>query len=656
MTTIVTRAGKGSPLTWDEADANFTNLQSKADQTITVLDYGAEGDGIADDTLAVYNAFSTSSNVVVDGGNKTYKVNQSLTITTENIKIQNLTLDFTDTPTTADSLLQFQGSLGDSSLITTDVTNGDITILVEDTSIFEEGAYAFISCSKINTPYYSPLKLGQMIKILSIDSENQITLTEPILYDFAIADDTTVSSLNLKNNISFDNVKFIGSNGSFYDSILGFYFCSNIKINNCVFEDSGYASCLISKTINFNADKCIIRSKYLQPDTKGFNIIDGSYQSTINNCIFNNQYRSISGGFVENDGIILHLNILNNVFTGCTYSGIHLGSFSDFISIQNNTIEASSDTTNLYGGIYFEGLTCNIKSNNIIGAFLEGIYHSQSMVVGSCTSTIVDNTISNTKSLVGTSNGIFVSSFGGSNIGTSVPISGIIISNNIINSPVDFSIYVSAFSANIDNISILGNIAFIDSTSISCFVYAADSFVIKNVSISDNSFKTSSTNVLNIEGTTIQNISNVTITGNKLIGGTKAIQLKNVGRVSEKANICVGTTSKYNIQTGVSDCYLDREQLPIYTHNTSSSFTVLDDYMYMIVDWAGTVTITLPSVSTHKGRIIYIKTIQAQLVNSDASNVVPMAGGSPGNAILSAVDGQWVQLYCDGTNWIGLAA
>jgi len=32
MTTIVTRASKGAPLTWNEADANFTNLKTTADK------------------------------------------------------------------------------------------------------------------------------------------------------------------------------------------------------------------------------------------------------------------------------------------------------------------------------------------------------------------------------------------------------------------------------------------------------------------------------------------------------------------------------------------------------------------------------------------------------------------------------------------------
>jgi hypothetical protein len=42
MTTIVTRSGKGSPLTHNEVDANFTNLNSDKAEKVTVQCYVQE--------------------------------------------------------------------------------------------------------------------------------------------------------------------------------------------------------------------------------------------------------------------------------------------------------------------------------------------------------------------------------------------------------------------------------------------------------------------------------------------------------------------------------------------------------------------------------------------------------------------------------------
>lgn len=114
MSTIVTRAGKGTALTWQEADANFTNLntdkleaslladtggsslvgfiqagtgavatdvQKKLLESVSVKDFGAVGNGVADDTLAFsYAVSSLSSGGILFVPPGTYKVTSGLTL------------------------------------------------------------------------------------------------------------------------------------------------------------------------------------------------------------------------------------------------------------------------------------------------------------------------------------------------------------------------------------------------------------------------------------------------------------------------------------------------------------------------------------------------------------------------------------------------
>lgn len=86
------------------------------------------------------------------------------------------------------------------------------------------------------------------------------------------------------------------------------------------------------------------------------------------------------------------------------------------------------------------------------------------------------------------------------------------------------------------------------------------------------------------------------------------------------------------------------------THTTAATDTTL------IYNFAGTVTETLPAAASFSGRQLYLRTITANTVVSASANVVPLAGGASGTAILAATAGKWALLQSDGANWQIMAA
>lgn len=83
----------------------------------------------------------------------------------------------------------------------------------------------------------------------------------------------------------------------------------------------------------------------------------------------------------------------------------------------------------------------------------------------------------------------------------------------------------------------------------------------------------------------------------------------------------------------------------------TSSFSVATTENWLICNGAG-IVVTLPDASAYAGREIMFKNISANAVISDASNVVPLAGGAAGTALLAASAGAWATVVSDGTNWI----
>ncbi len=88
----------------------------------------------------------------------------------------------------------------------------------------------------------------------------------------------------------------------------------------------------------------------------------------------------------------------------------------------------------------------------------------------------------------------------------------------------------------------------------------------------------------------------------------------------------------------------------------TADFTLADTETVIINNKTGSACVaTLPSAALWSGRLLLMKTTQAQALNSASSNVVPKAGGAAGTAIASGTAGNWALLVSDGTNWVIMA-
>lgn len=85
------------------------------------------------------------------------------------------------------------------------------------------------------------------------------------------------------------------------------------------------------------------------------------------------------------------------------------------------------------------------------------------------------------------------------------------------------------------------------------------------------------------------------------------------------------------------------------TVQTATPYTVLPGDYYLIENVAGAMTYTLPDATTSYGRELVIRSITAQPVASASANVVPLAGGAAGTAILPPTAGKWALLVSSGT-------
>jgi hypothetical protein len=100
----------------------------------------------------------------------------------------------------------------------------------------------------------------------------------------------------------------------------------------------------------------------------------------------------------------------------------------------------------------------------------------------------------------------------------------------------------------------------------------------------------------------------------------------------------------------VSAAFAGLNTIPV---TKTANFTVGLGEVWIINNKSGsTCTVTLPTASSYSGRVLTFQNYQAQFLVSASSNVVPLAGGAAGTAILENVAGNWATLVSNGTNWI----
>ena len=88
---------------------------------------------------------------------------------------------------------------------------------------------------------------------------------------------------------------------------------------------------------------------------------------------------------------------------------------------------------------------------------------------------------------------------------------------------------------------------------------------------------------------------------------------------------------------------------------SASTYSVLSTD-HTVIQTTAASTYTLPAASLNAGRELHIVTQYAGAVISASANVVPLAGGTAGTAILAATAGKWATLKSNGTNWVIIAS
>ena len=605
---------------------------------VNVLDFGA--DGITDDTAAIQAAINSGAKTITGSG-LTYKLSGTLTISSSNITLQDMVLDTSGTSGVIE-FITVEGTQGSNVSLTANSLTGANTITVGNTSTFVVDDYAYISSNEVWSATQTVL-LGQIVKIKSKTS-TVLTLHDDVLYNFNTADSAVVAPISTLDNITFRDIQFIGANDTTNSqTALKLNKCFNVNVINCDFSYYSYASVVFNRCIQSKVNNSSSRFSRKSGFGYGFAILNGCYSVSVSDCFSQDQRHMVTVG--DNEGINLYVRITGNHAASAADAGIDAHPACDFMVIDGNTIEAIDAAGD---GIVFQGQNCAISDNIVVGNITQGIRVQPLTEIGTSSSVVTGNNLSNIGN-ASTNSGIFIDH---DTTGT-VNSSGVIVSDNIISGDYEYGIYVLASDNAINNLVVSGNTFGNSATTTGIYVRSQSGASISNLSITGNVVpSTGSQGIYLFAAGSAGDIAKGTITGNTIGPATFGIRLIKTSDIIISGNQNQGTSRKVHTTT-TTGTVIDQSASPVITM-TNSSYTVLQDAEYLIANRAGTITVTLPSPSEFNGRVLNIKTIQAQTVVSASSNVVPIGGTAAGTAILPATDGAWILIKSDGSNWIAM--
>lgn len=387
--------------------SNGNRPVGKGEIVVNVLDYGATGDGVTDDTNAIQEALNNSTGTKILFPRGIYRVTAELTIPRGmRLEGDGAVIDGADIPaaTALNQRAAFRasGELGAVRNIGTPITRWSRTVAgIDDTTGLNVGDLVLITNDERPVPGMTRTDRdkGELNIVRSVDSATQITLTTGALYDYGTTllrvrrvnpvRDLNITGLTINlggvgsghngvvvrygQNIVLDNVTIVGAE----DTAIHYRTVWDGQVRGCTVRDStssatlgntGYGTAVVE-----GSRHCLVTGNSYH-NCRHFVAGGGEWAAAFVDVINNQGSRSIAAGFDCHEST-LYWKFVRNVATGVATGFIIRG---QHITVDGNeVVEASGEALRVstWDGVTEQRgirLTDNVFRRCRSGIFVEG--------------------------------------------------------------------------------------------------------------------------------------------------------------------------------------------------------------------------------------------------------------------------------------------
>jgi hypothetical protein len=204
--------------------------------TINVKDFGAVGDGVANDTAAIQAAVTAASGSTVLIPEGTYKCTAAINVSS-NTRIvgYGATLDYTSATNYA-RRVRLDGTVGNGIAITANASANTNSVTVGDASSFAKNDLVFISSDAVFPD--TSVKIGELAIVRDISSST-IRFVGPLYNAYSTTDSPIIRKVSPVSNCSIEGITIVGRGASVATVTstgevgIGATYCRNLTIKDC---------------------------------------------------------------------------------------------------------------------------------------------------------------------------------------------------------------------------------------------------------------------------------------------------------------------------------------------------------------------------------------------------------------------------------------